>query len=281
MSKSDYTGINLNKQGNYIIVVSPKGGGAFDIHMQIAKELIDKNTNPKVVVISNTYKNESIQKIPYSQVQTFKAGTIRLIDRSSEEDNFKVVEKISSLLKNGTIIIDSGFGYTNEIAAKLLSTKGKGQDYVIHREAFKLLDAEIDYLGAEFTKIENHNGDGAYVPEKNIILCLHNYPGFPLNEETLTILKRYYGEIHAFNIILSYYISQRRTVLFRQQLVDACKAENESPKDFINPNEYRRQTRNYVYYNLVSGTIMDNKEFVEQCRLELMQLFIKDKNKPE
>lgn len=281
MSKSNYSEIDLDRQTNYIIVVSPENErDAFEKTILVAYEYIKKDGEPKVVVLSQNYKNTELKKILHTQVQTFKKGTIRIVDRSNEIDDLKVIERISALLKNGMIVIDDKFLYSDEMAEKLLNINGRAQDHVIHRNEIQLLNFEIDYIRSVFQKIENHNGDGNYIPEKNIILRLHYFSEFQFTKEKLQLLTDNFGRVHGFNIMLAYFISRKRTVLFRQELIKICDEKNESPANFINPKEFKRQTKNYVYYNIISGEIMSVEiAFINECVTGLMSILEKEKLK--
>jgi len=277
MSKADYTGIDLARQSNYVIAISPKNErSAFETSLSIAKEYIKKVGPPKVIILTDGYKPDELKSIPFGQVQTFKTGTIRLADRSSEESNLKVIEKVSSLMKNSMIVIDDSFKYDDEIAINLLAVKGKAQDCTIHRTEIKLLDSEIDYIRNVYKQIEEHDGNGSFIPEKNIILRLHDYESFPFTAETLGILIEHFGDLHGWNIFSSYYVARKKTVLFQQKVMQICKNNDESPVDFINPREFRKQIKNYTYYNLITGRIVEKDEaFVAQCANELANILQK------
>jgi len=272
MSVKNYSKKDLQKQVNYIIVIAPENDmNAFNKSIEVAKEYVKKDSVPKVVIFSDNC-NE-FQKIKYSQVQTFKAGNIRIVDRKDESDDFEVARVLSRMLKHGMILIDENVDFNNDTAEMLLSVSGKGQDYLIHRDEIRLFDAEIDAIKKEYKMVQEYSGEGFYKPEQNIILRLHDFPEFPFNSETLVYLYDSFGKIHGFTILLAYFLARKKTILFKQKLEAVCKQENENFADFINPHEFKKQSKNYVYYSFLTGQIInENEEFVEHCATELAHI---------
>ncbi len=269
--------IKLDRQTNYVIVISPENEkDAISKSVKIAEEYIKKTSQPKVVILSDNYKNKNLKRIAFSQVQTFKKGTIRVVDKNNESRNYEILKKMSSLLKNSMIVIDENIVFDNECAKLLLSKNNRAQDYIIHRNTIELLNSEIDHITKEYENMAKHEGNEVYKPSKNIILRLHDYPQFPIDKETLIALNEVFGRTHASRILLSYFVARKKTIKFAKVLNEICKDDGESFVDYINPHEFKRQARNYTYYNLITGQILEpDTNFLRQCGEELKDLLMK------
>jgi hypothetical protein len=268
----------LNRQMNYIIAVhNATDKYAFINSVEEAELYIERYPSRKVVIFSETYRNDQLRKIAYNQVQTFKKGEIRIADKKDNDNFNEVVETMNVFLKNGLLIVH-GFNLNGQTIGQVLNRSDKAQDFIVHRNEIKLYPEEITYINNQIVKANELLAQKQpYRPIKNVFLRIHRLDSFKFNKEYLISLAEKFGQEIGFGIFLSQFILLRNSNNFRKDLETECERAGEKFEDYIDPYWFAKLSSNYVYFNLVTQQISGaSPEFLEQVKSEIIEYFKRD-----
>ena len=185
-----------------------------------------------------------------------------------------VIERASSGLKNGLFVIDKDLASVESIR-HLLAVKGKGQDYVIHRSKLGFLKPELEYIRNSLIEANKAIANNqTYKPDKRIVLRIHDNREFSFSKESLIELFKDYGQDHGFNIYLAYYLAAIRTRTIEKYVMAECAENEQSFKDFVNPDEWAKKTDNFVYYDWFSKKILGvDQKLIDQATNSIAEMF--------
>jgi hypothetical protein len=272
--------IELNRQLNYIIAVHNQTDRfALENSVEEAELYLEKYKMRKAVIFSDTYRNDNLMKIAYNQVQTFRKGELRIVDKKDNDNFNEVIKTMGIFLKNGLVIIHNyqpDGGTINE----LLRRTDKAQDIIIHRNKITLYAEEIDYINSEIERAnQSVASKTAYVPRKNIFFRIHSLDSFKFTRDYLLNLANTFGQEIGFGIFLSQFILLRKSNEFRKELENQCEQKDEKFEDFIDPYWFAKLSSNYVYFNPVTMHIAGaSAEFIEKVKNEIVSYFKQNGN---
>jgi hypothetical protein len=264
---------SLSRQTSYVIAVHDQSDKfAFENSIEELEIYIKKFPDRKAIIISETYKNDNYPKIAYNQVQTFKKGTIRVVDKIDCDIN-EAIKFASDFLKNGIILLfDVNI---NEATLDHLLSK-KNQDVIIHRREIAMhQESELQFLNLLQKDAKKYSELGeTFIPDKNIYFRLHNQNDFKLNLEYLQNLIVNYDKPYAEKIFLAKYILNKLKIELARDLNSHCLEIGENPEFYIDPYWFRKSISNYIYINLLTNKIVNiPEEFSQTCQKEIVEYF--------
>jgi hypothetical protein len=229
----------------------------------------------KAVIVSESYRNDKLSKIAYNQVQTFKKGQIRIVDKKDNNDMNNVIDTISAFLKNGIVVIQDCKINSNTLKGMLLRKNSNSQDIIIHRNVFKLDQSEVDFVNSQIEKANKCIDEGKhYLPEKNVYFRIHASQDFKFNRDYIISLINEFGEELGATIFLSQFILLKKKNEYRKMLELECEKSEEKFEDFVDPYWFNRESSAFVYINLITKDIVGaTPQFIEQCKLDLQKAF--------
>lgn len=261
------------RQRLYIIAVHPATDKfAIENSIDEAKAYVEKFPDRKAVIVSNSYRNDEMQKIAYNQVMNFKKGQLRLVDKKNNENQPEVLEVVFNMMKNGLIIIHDmqtqPVQFTN-----FLNWHEKQNDIIIHRNYLIFHPAEVEYINQLQGEAQKLIAKGENrVPSVNIILRLHVDDAFKFNKDSLMKFIDVFGENMGYGMFLCQYILLKKRLEYRRLLEEICKEEGEIFENYIDPYHFKKESSNFVYYNVMTMDIVGaDEEFLQQCQNEIIE----------
>jgi hypothetical protein len=263
----------LIRQTSYIIAVN-QASDAFAIENSIdeAEAYVEKFPLRKAVIVSDIYRNKRFDKIAYNQVQTFKKGTIRIVDKKNNENKNEVLQSVCTNLKNGLVIIHNQ-PVTGDILKEILYKENKGQDVIIHRNQIVLHPIEVQYINEQINLINTNGHEKAHIPLKAIYLRLHCIDAFQFNKGKLMELIESFGQEMGYLLFLCQFILFRKRDEYRKLLDHECKENGEQFETFIDPYYFKKESSNFVYLNILKQEIVGaDIDFLQQCQAEIVEI---------
>lgn len=260
------------RQTNYIIVVHQTDDRqAFENTIDESTAYVEKFPERKAVIFSSKYRNDDLKKIPYNQVQTFKRGELRMVDQRDKTEP-EAAQIITEFLRNGLAVFDH-VQVAPETIYNVLNRPERGIDLIIHRNSIDLYDFELEFINQQIQFAnQSVKENRPYRLPVAVYFRIHFSDKFKFNRDELVAYMNKYGQETGYLFFLCNYILLKSRIEYRKLLEKECLEQGEKFETYIDPFHFRRESSNFIYFDLISQKIVGASEpFIEKCGNEIIE----------